>query len=142
MLESSPSSAFSCEQPPSHTDHGSLRQKRRTNRSSSHYFIVGAYIIIFGLVVAGLEFQIPPQVSRYASFLFSFIGRGICMSPAPSLPPQPLNNSISQFTSSLDPSPFQTIRASSLLSSEPSLAPSVSHMWSPSSSHQSSHQPT
>lgn len=23
-----------------------------------------------------LEFQIPPQVSRYASFLFSFIGRG------------------------------------------------------------------
>ncbi|KAJ0289767.1 hypothetical protein COL922a_001967 [Colletotrichum nupharicola] len=23
------------------------------------------------------EFQIPPQVSRYASFLFSFIGRGI-----------------------------------------------------------------
>lgn len=24
-----------------------------------------------------LEFQIPPQVSRYASFLFSFIGRGI-----------------------------------------------------------------
>jgi hypothetical protein len=24
-----------------------------------------------------LEFQIPPQVSRYASFLFSFLGRGI-----------------------------------------------------------------
>ncbi|TQN67504.1 Golgi apparatus membrane protein tvp15, partial [Colletotrichum shisoi] len=23
------------------------------------------------------EFQIPPQVSRYASFLFSFIGRGV-----------------------------------------------------------------
>jgi hypothetical protein len=27
-----------------------------------------------------LEFQIPPQVSRYASFLFSFLGRGICKS--------------------------------------------------------------
>lgn len=26
------------------------------------------------------EFQIPPQVSRYASFLFSFIGRGVCTS--------------------------------------------------------------
>ncbi|KAE9578207.1 hypothetical protein CGMCC3_g6053 [Colletotrichum fructicola] len=39
--------------------------------------IVGAYVIIFGLCTALLEFQIPPQVSRYASFLFSFIGRGI-----------------------------------------------------------------
>lgn len=25
------------------------------------------------------EFQIPPQISRYASFLFSFVGRGVCM---------------------------------------------------------------
>ncbi|KAK2032381.1 COPI associated protein [Colletotrichum caudatum] len=39
--------------------------------------IVGAYVIIFGLCTALLEFQIPPQVSRYASFLFSFIGRGV-----------------------------------------------------------------
>ncbi|KAH7030900.1 Golgi apparatus membrane protein TVP15 [Microdochium trichocladiopsis] len=39
--------------------------------------IVGIYVIIFGLAVALLEFQIPPQVSRYASFLFSFLGRGI-----------------------------------------------------------------
>lgn len=39
--------------------------------------IVGLYVIIFGLAIGLLEFQIPPQVSRYASFLFSFIGRGI-----------------------------------------------------------------
>ncbi|KAK4231262.1 Golgi apparatus membrane protein TVP15 [Podospora fimiseda] len=39
--------------------------------------IIGAYVIVFGLATALLEFQIPPQVSRYASFLFSFIGRGI-----------------------------------------------------------------
>ncbi|KAK2754165.1 copi-coated vesicle [Colletotrichum kahawae] len=44
--------------------------------------IVGAYVIIFGLFPRSppnpvAEFQIPPQVSRYASFLFSFIGRGI-----------------------------------------------------------------
>ncbi|KAK0627252.1 Golgi apparatus membrane protein TVP15 [Immersiella caudata] len=39
--------------------------------------IVGCYVIIFGLATGLLEFQIPPQVSRYASFLFSFIGRGI-----------------------------------------------------------------
>ncbi|KAK0715867.1 golgi apparatus membrane protein tvp15-like protein [Lasiosphaeris hirsuta] len=39
--------------------------------------IVGSYVILFGLATALLEFQIPPQVSRYASFLFSFIGRGI-----------------------------------------------------------------
>jgi len=41
------------------------------------YFVPGLYIIVFGLAIALLEFQIPPQVSRYASFLFSFLGRGI-----------------------------------------------------------------
>jgi len=39
--------------------------------------IIGVYVIIFGLATALLEFQIPPQVSRYASFLFSFLGRGV-----------------------------------------------------------------
>ncbi|GAP82575.2 putative Golgi apparatus membrane protein tvp15-like protein [Rosellinia necatrix] len=39
--------------------------------------IIGVYVIIFGACVGLLEFQIPPQVSRYASFMFSFIGRGI-----------------------------------------------------------------
>ncbi|KAI1076785.1 Golgi apparatus membrane protein TVP15 [Whalleya microplaca] len=39
--------------------------------------IIGAYVLVFGAAVALLEFQIPPQVSRYASFMFSFIGRGI-----------------------------------------------------------------
>ncbi|KAF2467624.1 COPI associated [Lindgomyces ingoldianus] len=39
--------------------------------------IKGVYLIIFGLGTALLEFQIPPQVARYASFMFSFIGRGI-----------------------------------------------------------------
>jgi len=39
--------------------------------------IVGCYVIIFGLATLLLEFQIPPQVARYASFMFSFLGRGI-----------------------------------------------------------------
>ncbi|KAI2635095.1 Golgi apparatus membrane protein TVP15 [Xylaria nigripes] len=39
--------------------------------------IIGVYVIIFGAFVGLLEFQIPPQVSRYASFMMSFIGRGI-----------------------------------------------------------------
>jgi len=38
--------------------------------------IIGVYVAIFGAATALLEFQIPPQISRYASFLFSFIGRG------------------------------------------------------------------
>jgi len=40
--------------------------------------IVGVYTIIFGLIVAGLEFlpQIPDYIYRYASFLSSFLGRG------------------------------------------------------------------
>ncbi|KAM7200036.1 Golgi apparatus membrane protein TVP15 [Naviculisporaceae sp. PSN 640] len=39
--------------------------------------IIGVYVILFGAITGLLEFQIPPQVSRYASFLFSFLGRGI-----------------------------------------------------------------
>jgi hypothetical protein len=33
-----------------------------------------------------VEFQIPPQVTRYASFMFSFLGRGLCTSFPPLLP--------------------------------------------------------
>ncbi|KPM38876.1 hypothetical protein AK830_g7656 [Neonectria ditissima] len=43
----------------------------------SKSIIVGSYMIVFGLSIVLLEFQIPPQLSRYASFLFSFIGRGV-----------------------------------------------------------------
>ncbi|BDD62736.1 Late Golgi vesicles protein [Monascus purpureus] len=41
--------------------------------------IVGVYVILFGLIVGALEFlpTIPDYVYRYASFLFSFLGRGI-----------------------------------------------------------------
>ena len=47
---------------------------------ASPNIIEGVYIIIFGLATAALEFQIPPQVQRYASFMFSFLGRGVCKS--------------------------------------------------------------
>ncbi|KAJ5654137.1 hypothetical protein N7490_001140 [Penicillium lividum] len=41
--------------------------------------IVGIYVIMFGLIVAGLEFvpNVPDYAYRYASFLFSFLGRGV-----------------------------------------------------------------
>ncbi|KAM7202822.1 Golgi apparatus membrane protein TVP15 [Rhypophila sp. PSN 637] len=39
--------------------------------------IIGIYVMLFGAITGLLEFQIPPHVSRYASFLFSFLGRGI-----------------------------------------------------------------
>lgn len=39
--------------------------------------IIGVYVIIFGLGTGLLEFQIPPQIAKHASFMFSFIGRGI-----------------------------------------------------------------
>jgi len=40
---------------------------------------VGVYVILFGLATAGLELipTVPPYLSRHASFLFSFLGRGI-----------------------------------------------------------------
>ncbi|KAI1006027.1 hypothetical protein K3495_g2195 [Podosphaera aphanis] len=40
------------------------------------HFIIGVYVAILGAAVVLLEFQIPPQIARYASFLFSFVGRG------------------------------------------------------------------
>ncbi|KAI9376411.1 COPI associated protein-domain-containing protein [Aspergillus egyptiacus] len=41
--------------------------------------ILGAYVVVFGLIVGGLEFipNVPDYVYRYASFLFSFVGRGV-----------------------------------------------------------------
>lgn len=48
------------------------------NNGTSQSIVIGVYVIIFGAFVGLLEFQVPPQVSRYASFMFSFIGRGIC----------------------------------------------------------------
>ncbi|KAK6213986.1 hypothetical protein LQW54_004760 [Pestalotiopsis sp. IQ-011] len=48
-----------------------------TEANGFQSFVIGSYVILFGAAVGLLEFQIPPQVSRYASFLFSFVGRGI-----------------------------------------------------------------
>lgn len=64
---------------PSLHSHPSITSTMHTLTASpnSQSIIIGAYVLIFGLAVALLEFQIPPQVSRYASFMFSFIGRGI-----------------------------------------------------------------
>ncbi|KAI1802836.1 COPI associated [Daldinia bambusicola] len=60
-------------QSPLPSPHPSLNRPPRNSQS----IIIGAYVLIFGLAVALLEFQIPPQVSRYASFMFSFLGRGL-----------------------------------------------------------------
>ncbi|KAL4802352.1 Golgi apparatus membrane protein TVP15 [Aspergillus unguis] len=45
---------------------------------SFSHIVTGVYVILFGAVIAGLEFlpNIPDYVYRYASFLFSFLGRG------------------------------------------------------------------
>ncbi|CAR65961.1 DEHA2G12782p [Debaryomyces hansenii CBS767] len=40
-------------------------------------FVLGIYIIAFGGVIGLLEFRVPAEAYAYASFLFSFIGRGI-----------------------------------------------------------------
>ncbi|KAF8472570.1 Golgi apparatus membrane protein TVP15 [Kalaharituber pfeilii] len=39
--------------------------------------IIGSYVCLFGAAVGLLEYQIPPAATRFGSFLFSFIGRGI-----------------------------------------------------------------
>ena len=57
-----------------------MNKSKSTDYERSATIIETIYIIIFGLATIGLEFQIPPQVARYASFMFSFIGRGVCTS--------------------------------------------------------------
>lgn len=46
---------------------------------SFHSIIIGIYVILFGAAVLVLELvpNIPPYIPRYASFLFSFLGRGL-----------------------------------------------------------------
>ncbi|CAN6619619.1 golgi apparatus membrane protein Tvp15p [Trichomonascus vanleenenianus] len=39
--------------------------------------IIAIYVILFGLGIVAMEFRVPTIASRYASFLFSFIGRGL-----------------------------------------------------------------
>ncbi|KAK7203134.1 COPI associated protein-domain-containing protein [Myxozyma melibiosi] len=39
--------------------------------------ILGLYTLLFGSLVIAAEFSIPTQIARYASFLMSFLGRGL-----------------------------------------------------------------
>ncbi|KAF3904676.1 hypothetical protein ABW21_db0208076 [Orbilia brochopaga] len=43
---------------------------------TAQHIVESIYLFVFGLSVAFLEFRSLPQVYRYASFMFSFIGRG------------------------------------------------------------------
>ncbi|GMM38992.1 Tvp15 protein [Saccharomycopsis crataegensis] len=40
-------------------------------------FFLGLFVIFFGAGIIFLEIRVPQEVYNYASFLFSFIGRGI-----------------------------------------------------------------
>lgn len=40
-------------------------------------FLLALYIISFGVVIGFLEYSVPQEAFVYASFLFSFIGRGV-----------------------------------------------------------------
>ncbi|KAF1798748.1 hypothetical protein FB192DRAFT_1288428 [Mucor lusitanicus] len=41
-------------------------------------FIQGIFVIIFGVMTAVFEFRLPAIITQFASFMFSFMGRGIC----------------------------------------------------------------
>lgn len=40
------------------------------------YFFQGTFVVLLGLLIAYLEFRIPPKLFTYASSFFSFLGRG------------------------------------------------------------------
>nr|OQO23195.1 hypothetical protein B0A51_06261 [Rachicladosporium sp. CCFEE 5018] len=54
-----------------------LQPAKDGKRSKGKTIIIGIFAIVFGLTTALLEFQIPPVASKYASFMFSFVGRGV-----------------------------------------------------------------
>ncbi|KAK9447503.1 Golgi apparatus membrane protein TVP15 [Limtongia smithiae] len=39
--------------------------------------IIALYIILLGALVVTAEFSLPSQITKYASFLMSFVGRGL-----------------------------------------------------------------
>ncbi|KAI8889671.1 hypothetical protein K501DRAFT_320301 [Backusella circina FSU 941] len=41
-------------------------------------FIQGIFVVIFGLITALFEFRLPAVITQFASFMFSFLGRGLC----------------------------------------------------------------
>ncbi|OZJ02972.1 hypothetical protein BZG36_04520 [Bifiguratus adelaidae] len=40
-------------------------------------FIRGIFVLIFGLMTILFEFRLPGKITQYASFMFSFLGRGL-----------------------------------------------------------------
>lgn len=57
-----------------------LRCVTNANHCTSYYpprFVLSS-LRVSPVINRPAEFQIPPQLSRYASFLFSFLGRGLC----------------------------------------------------------------
>ncbi|KAG0748790.1 hypothetical protein G6F57_009520 [Rhizopus arrhizus] len=40
-------------------------------------FIQGIFVILFGIMTAVFEFRLPGVITQFASFMFSFMGRGI-----------------------------------------------------------------
>ncbi|GAA5812641.1 hypothetical protein MFLAVUS_006098 [Mucor flavus] len=41
-------------------------------------FIQGIFVILFGIMTAVFEFRLPAVITQFASFMFSFLGRGVC----------------------------------------------------------------
>ncbi|KAI7890193.1 COPI associated protein-domain-containing protein [Mucor mucedo] len=40
-------------------------------------FIQGIFVILFGIMTAIFEFRLPAMITQFASFMFSFLGRGV-----------------------------------------------------------------
>ena len=115
-----------------HASHHRVANIRRSQSS-----IIGAYVIIFGIATALLEYQIPPQISRYASFLFSFIGRGVCKFPlrpswcrfGSALVGVSLLTTARPQQSTFSSGPFSSTATSCASSPDPSSALSVWYTW-------------
>ena len=71
------SSQTSSRRPPQDSYPDDLPVALLTDSSNSQNIIIAVYLFIFGLGTGLLEFQIPPPVAKYASFMFSFLGRGV-----------------------------------------------------------------
>lgn len=91
-----------CLQPNHH--HRSIRYHIRHRYASLQQLPRHLLTLCLLTATAGLEFQIPPVVPRYASFMFSFIGRGICTYYHYSIAQQPLTPHFQRPQSARSPS--------------------------------------
>lgn len=61
-----------------HNNHTSQAYRNIVIMLGFPQFIRGIYCIVFGVMVFVFEFRLPSIITQHVSYMFSFLGRGLC----------------------------------------------------------------